>query len=52
MYMQCLQKPGEGVESPETGVIDSYELPYGCRESNLSPGLEQAMLLLSHLFRH
>lgn len=27
MYMQCLQRLGEGVRSPATGIIDACELP-------------------------
>jgi hypothetical protein len=35
----------EGVGSPETGLTDSWELPCGCWELNLSPLEEQPVLL-------
>lgn len=46
MYMQSLQKPEEGIGSPEPGVIDSCVWSHGYRESNLGPEQEQAMLLI------
>jgi hypothetical protein len=35
----------EDAKSPTTGIIDSYELPYGCWELNLGPPEEQLVLL-------
>ena len=40
----------EGVKSPETGVTDSCELPYGCWELNSGPLEEQPVLLIIELF--
>lgn len=41
----CIQCTEEGVGSPETGVTDDCEPLCGCRELNLSPLEEQAVLL-------
>ena len=38
----CLCK---GVQSPGTGATESYELPCGCWDLNLSPLEEQLVLL-------
>jgi hypothetical protein len=43
--MQYLRRPEEGVRFPGTGIVGSYEPPYGCRELNLSPLEEQLVLL-------
>lgn len=31
----CLQRPEMGIRSPEIGVIDGWELPFGYWESKL-----------------
>ena len=44
-YMQCLQRPEEGIGSPETGVLNSRKLTCGCWESIPGPLEEQLVLL-------
>ena len=34
-YMQCPQRPEEGVRSPGTEVTDGFEPPHGCWKLNL-----------------
>ena len=41
MYGWCPRKAEESIRSPETGVIEAYESPFRCRESNLVPLQEQ-----------
>jgi hypothetical protein len=41
----CLQGPEEDISVPGTGVIDGFELPCGCWESNSGPLQEQLVLL-------
>jgi hypothetical protein len=36
-----IQRPEEGVMSPGTGVINSSDLPCGCRQSELSSSEKQ-----------
>lgn len=45
IYVWCLQRPEEGVESPGTGVIVGFEPPLGCWELNL--GLLEEVLLIA-----
>lgn len=45
--MQCPWRPEEYIQSPTTGIIESYELPCGCWEPNLVPLQEENMLLIS-----
>lgn len=33
-YVQCPRNPAEGIRSPETGITDSCELPWGFWEPN------------------
>lgn len=47
--MQYLQRLGEGIGSPGTGVVDSHELLCGSWELNLSPLEEQQVLLTPEL---
>lgn len=51
----CARVPGalvseEGGRTPETRVIDSCELPRGCRELKLGPLQEQHTFLTTELF--
>lgn len=52
----CRARLKEGMGSPGTGVVDGYEQPCGCGESNLSPLQERHLLLTTesslqpHLF--
>lgn len=41
-----LWRPEEGIESPETRITDSWELPCRCWELNLGPLEEQQPVLL------
>lgn len=46
----CLWSPEEGIRSCRTGVTDSSELTFACREFNLGPVEEQLMLPAKPLF--
>lgn len=43
MHAECPWWSEEGVGSPRTGVMDSFELPCGCGELNVDPLQEQAV---------
>ena len=47
MYVQCLQRPEEGLISPETRVTDGCELLCGCWELNLGLLEEQSVLFIT-----
>jgi hypothetical protein len=49
MHAWWLQRPEEGVQSPETGVVGSCNLPCGCWEPNPGPLKEQPVLLKDEL---
>lgn len=45
MYMQCMQRPEDGIGSLETGVTDSCKLPCLCSELNPGSLQEQQVLI-------
>ena len=52
LHAWCLQKSKEVIGSPETGIMDSCELPRGCWESNTGPVKEQLMLTADPCCQH
>jgi hypothetical protein len=46
MHAWCLQRSGEGIRSPGTGVVDGYELLCRCWKSNPGP-LEKYPVLIT-----
>ena len=44
-YVRCLQRPKQGIGSTRTGIAESWELPFGCWESNLGPPEVRPVLL-------
>lgn len=45
VYMPDTQRPERDMKSPQTGVTDGYESPYGFQDSSTGP-LEKQQLLL------
>lgn len=46
VYMPDTQRPEGDMKSPQTGVTDGYESPYGFQDSSTGP-LEKQQLLLT-----